>query len=53
MSTHKHINKLDKATQNKIYCALIENGCDKETIDYIMVYGKLSDISEYVDMGDL
>ena len=53
MSMNTHISKLNLYLKRKIAYLLAENGCDNETIDYLLSNGRLIDIRDYVDIEEV
>ena len=53
MAKQTHISKLNYKIQNLIINLLQQNGCDNETIDYLLQNGRLCDITEYIDIEDV
>ena len=53
MAKQTHISKLNYKVQKLIISLLQQNGCDDETITYLLNNGRLCDITEYIDIEEV
>jgi len=53
MAKQTHISKLNYKIQKLLADLLAQNGCDNETIEYLLNNGRLYDVMEYIDIEEV